>query len=131
MLEPEVMGLSATATLAVHEGAALAAAAPAAVLPCPGACSGRGRCDAATGQCACDDASAGGDCSAPRAALALSMSSATVRLSASVPTASLTPTLVATGAPAAAVPLAHVCVLAPTPTRAQLEQAQVLTQPYP
>jgi hypothetical protein len=115
----------------VHEGAALAAAAPAALLPCPAACSGRGRCDAATGQCACDDASAGGDCSAPRAALALSMSSATVRLSASVPTASLTPTLVATGAPAAAVPLAHVCVLAPTPTRAQLEQAQVLTQPYP
>ena len=118
------MGLSATATFSVHEGAAVAAAAAAAVLPCPAACSGRGQCDAATGLCACDEASAGGDCSAPRAALALSMSSATVRLSASVPTASLTPTLVATAATAAAVPLAHVCVLAPTPTRAQLSQTR-------
>ena len=117
------MGLSATATFGVHEGAAVAAAAAAAVLPCPAACSGRGQCDVATGLCACDEASAGGDCSAPRAALALSMSSATVRLSASVPTASLTPTLIATAATAAAVPLAHVCVLAPTPTRDQLSQS--------
>jgi len=124
-LQPEVMGLSATATFGVHEGAAVAAAAAAAVLPCPAACSGRGQCDVATGLCACDEESAGGDCSAPRAALALSMTSASVRLSASVPTASITPMLVATAAAtAAAVPLAHVCVLAPTPTRAQLSQTQ-------
>ena len=128
-MQPEVMGLSATATFGVHEGAAVAAAAAAAaaaVLPCPAACSGRGQCDAATGLCACDEASAGGDCSAPRAALALSISSATVHLSASMPTVSLSPTLVtsAATATAAAVPLAHVCVLAPTPTRAQLGQAR-------
>ena len=114
-LQPEVMGLSATSNFVVHEGPAVAVPPPAAALPCPADCSGRGRCNGATGQCVCDAASAGEDCTEPRAALALSMAP-TLYLPFGEPEITVKPTLVASDSAAMTpVPPAHVCVATPTP----------------